>query len=321
VNIYCKGKTLPDGTRSQIENVHGRRTRIIPFWLKDERGEALLGHTISINQPQPDTLRVVGTLQRKSQGTMTLSRVDTSFEWVPRYQTDAQFTQWLYEHLLLKGRRPGYFHLIDETVYFCADGEGSDKARNLVIYGDLPSKLDQSPRAIKTEIRLHGGPTIENVMNCKYADELIDANPHRKFHRVCRLTSFDLQGMKRKVIRDTVSNERARHARGIRDEGNGLVAQYRATLPQHCEDHWTHVQLQFVQRVKDVYGCEMKAVDHDVLNIAQTLTWGAKAHTVIDNKEQLISNTSCSPRISRPRVRLHTHTHGETDELDRTNET
>jgi len=306
LHLYFKGKTLSRGIRTSIQRVHGKRIRIEPFWLSDERGTVLLGHSIIIQRPQPDTLKLLGQLQREHGA--TLSRADSSYEWVPIDLTHEQCVTWINEHVLQKDRRKGWLHLYEETVYWSPDGERGVTVRNLVLYPDLPSKIDGTPRAIKTEIRLHTPKTIMAVTGCEYADELIELDPKRVWDACCRTTSFDLQAFKRKIIRETLRDERARHIARPRRR-NAFVERYRATLHKKLEDQWKHVQLHFVQRVKDVYDIDMPSHSHDMIDIPSRLTWKDTEHkktdrTMIDNIDHLSKDTCISPCTSRPRIRV-----------------
>lgn len=306
LHLHFKGKTLPTGMRRDIERVHGSRIRINPFWLRDEYGDALLGHSIIVQRPQPETLKLLGRSQRTHRA--TLSRVDCSYEWVPIDLTPEQCVTWIKEHVLQKDRRKGFLHLFNELAYWGKDGERSENVRNLVLYPDLPSKIDGSPRAIKTEIRLHTPKTIMAVTGCEYADELIELDPKRVWDACSRTTSFDLQAFKMKIIRETLRDERARHIARPRRR-NAFVDQYRASLRQRLEDQWGRVQLNFVQRVKDVYDIDMHSHSHDVIDIPSHLTWKDTEHentdrTMIDNVEHLSKDTCISPCTSRPRIRV-----------------
>lgn len=305
VHLHFRGKTLPTGIRTAIERVHGKRPRIEPFWLSDERGTALLGHTIILQRPQPRTLKLLGKLQRKHDA--TLSRVDCSYEWIPVNATREQCLAWIMEHVLQKDRRKDWLNIYEQTVYWAPDGERGVTARNLVLYADLASKIDGTPRAIKTEIRLHRPKTILAVTGCRYADELIDLNPKRVWDACCRTTSFDLQQFKRKIFRRTLADERARHI--ARPRRHPFIEQYRETLHKKLEVNWKRVQLQFVQRVKDVHDVDMPTHSHDVIDMPLALTWKDIDHqktdrTIIENIEHLKNDLCISPCISRPRIRL-----------------
>jgi hypothetical protein len=306
VNLHFRGKTLPTGIRTAIERAHGRPIRIVPFWLNDARGNALLGHSIIVQRPQPATFKLLGRLQREHNA--TLSRVDCSYEWTPINMTHEQCVTWINEHVLQKDRRKGWLHLYEETVYWAPDGERGVTVRNLVLYPDRPSKIDGTPRAIKTEIRLHTPKTIKVVTDCEYADELIDLDPKRVWNACCRTTSFDLQQFKTKIIRETLRDERGRHIARPRRR-NAYLEQYRATMHLKIEENWKRVQLDFVQRVKDAYDVDMPTHSHDVIDMPSHLTWKDTAYektdrTMIDNIEHLSEHMCISPCISRPRIRV-----------------
>ena len=195
IEYFCV-RYVPDGIRTHMENVIGRRRIIIEPAL--DRHGAVIGHRLAVHQPSPAALLMGNHLQDVHRYGAPISRVDIAVDWCfPVPNINVETHQWMGDHVILRWRRPGRMHRYSDTLYWVNQRDRKEQgqrrsARDVGLYHDRPSKITGVPC---THLELK----FQNAEACRrqgwhQPSDLLRIDPHELFNKHLRLAICDLAG-------------------------------------------------------------------------------------------------------------------------------
>ena len=263
--------SIPKGTRTRIEEAHGRRIRFDHV----ERG-----CLISVGQPGKETIQAIDQLQREHGKLIVLNRVDVSADFLTRAEADAeQLRQAIRRTAILKHRRPGAVATIGHGDYWCTpSGEKGLAPRNLVQYADQPSKMTGG-HCNHLELRFRGARSVRSIRlddgrTVRRASDILDINPAYLFAQCISIMDYsERRATERRlhILRSVLAEDRERHDRNNRDD---FLNRYRADMrhrievllnDRNCAQRWTDTDTPFAM--------DMRVRPTSLLNLPRTLSF------------------------------------------------
>ncbi|WP_339036231.1 hypothetical protein WHZ78_01745 [Bradyrhizobium symbiodeficiens] len=211
-----------------------------------------MGTLLAFQCPQPELLAKLAGLCATHQGNLT--RLDISSDAVGSALDNQIFIK---EHLLLRHRKA----MPIQTFENLTGGEGAiycpvEAPRNVAVYADYPSKLDQKgPNVAKFDLRLRGRAKLVDH------NSLIWLNPRDLILKHVRFVDFDRHQFERRTFKE------------VREKDPEQAKAQIAKLKRHA-------QFDFVQRAHDFAPHVRLNTNNALVCFQQELTWGAKRRSI-----------------------------------------
>ncbi|WP_040301168.1 hypothetical protein [Afipia clevelandensis] len=237
----------------------------------------IIGFVVKVQCPQREMLELLGLWQRERGG--TLRRLDLSFDWTSDRLTFAQLTDWIRQHLIMRNRAAGIMNTFENgSVYYVPNAHTSERSLDNLLYFDRVSKRDWSgPPVHKNELRGLGAENIERIYGIAFADEIPAINPAAVFRGCFDVSQTFVSSKVAKAVQAAIRKTlRAEHQRHMTQntKPSARRERYRAMLAKRATRIWANRDLEYVQRVKDIFP-RLLIPSNEEIRLPNRLSWDA----------------------------------------------
>jgi hypothetical protein len=224
---------LSPSQRSAIERAHGRLEE-----CTDRKGR-LWGYRLIVNGPDKRSLSALDRTQRRYRG--VISRFDIAID------APAAVKSLIQSRALLRWGR-GSMHDVGETTYWIWWGHKRRPPRNLLLYGDRPSKITGELDVAHLELRFLRAHAVRREGIHRVSD-LLHINPKELFSKHVKWTTA-AEEFVRKAQRRAVQEDRKKY-RG--QTVNDFSDYYRANISNRVRGTLQRLGYDRAQNLKNKY--------------------------------------------------------------------